>query len=84
MLALVRAVVGTPHLQADLDSLLEALETLLERRERHSEAEVLALVPGGADAELGSAAGEHVERGDGLRQQARRSIGDAGDEEPQP
>ena len=82
MPALVRTVVVAPHLEADLQRLLEALEALGQRRERHAEAEVLALVPGGTDAELGPAAREHVEGGDDLGQQPGVAVGDAGDEQP--
>jgi hypothetical protein len=41
---------------------------------------VLALVPGRADTERRAAAGEHVERGDDLGQQAGVAIGHTGDE----
>ena len=44
---------------------------------------MLAFVPGGADAELGTAAGENVESGDDLGQQTRVAVGDAGDEQPE-
>ncbi len=86
VLALVGAVVVAPHLLADLDGLLKALEPLGERRVRHAERAVLALVPGRADAEHRPAAGQDVERGDDLREQAGVAVGDAGDEqaEPQP
>src|SRR5882757_1408473 len=40
VLALVRPVVATPHLLADLQCLLEHLEAVLERRVRHAEREV--------------------------------------------
>src|SRR5262249_48701759 len=52
--ALVGAVVVTPHLQADLQRLLKALEPFGDRRVRHAQPEVLALVPGGADTEDGA------------------------------
>ena len=81
VLALVRPVVVAPHLEADLHRLLQPLEALADRRERHAEPEVLALVPRRADAELGPAAGEHVERGHRLGQQPRVAVGHAGDEE---
>ena len=42
---------------------------------------MLLLEPGGADTELGAAAGEDVERGDRLGQQARVTVGDAGNQE---
>ncbi|MEN3271844.1 MAG: hypothetical protein V7636_605 [Actinomycetota bacterium] len=56
VLALIGAVVVAPQLEADLQRLLEALEALGRRREGHTQPEVLALVPGGADAELGASA----------------------------
>ena len=61
--------------------LLEALEPLGDRRVGNAERLVLALVPGGADAQERPAAGQHVERGDGLREQAGVPVGDAGDEQ---
>ena len=82
--ALVRAVVVAPHLQADLDRLLEPLEALGRRRERHAEAAVLALVPRRADAELGPAARHDVERRHRLGQQPGMAVGHAGDEQAQP
>ena len=72
-------VVRVPHLVGDLEGFFEALEALLERGEGHAESVVLAVEPGGADAEPGAAAGEDVEGGDLLRQDARVAIGDAGD-----
>ena len=45
---------------------------------------MLALVPGGADAQLGPAARQHVEGRDGLGQEAGMAIGHPGHEEPQP
>ena len=63
MLAFERAVVVVvPHLVGDLERVLEPLEALLQGRKRHAEAHVLALEPGGADAEPGAAAGEHIQR----------------------
>ena len=79
MLAVERAVVARPHLVGDAQRLLEPLEALLQRRERHAEARVLLLEPGGADAEVGAAAGQHVERGHRLDEDAGVAVGDAGD-----
>jgi hypothetical protein len=49
VLAVVGGVVA-PHLLADLEGLLEALEPLGHRRVGNAEGQVLALVPGGANA----------------------------------
>ena len=84
VLAVVRAVVVAPHLQADLDGFLELFEAVLQRGERHTEPPVLALVPGGTDAQLGPAARQHVEGGDRLGQQPRVAIRHARDEQAQP
>ena len=84
VLALEGAVVVAPHLEADTDGFLEALEALAEWREGQAEPEVLLLVPGGADAEPGATPGEHVERADLLGEHAGMAVGDAGDEQPQP
>ena len=53
--ALVGTIVLAPHLQADLQRLLELLETHPERGEGNAEAAVFALIPGSADTELGAA-----------------------------
>ena len=71
MAALVRAVVVAPHLQTDLQRLLEPLEALGDGREGDAEPEVLPLVPGGSDPELGPPTREHVQGRDDLGQQAR-------------
>jgi hypothetical protein len=68
MLALVRRLVPAPHLQADLQRLLQPLEPLRDRRERDAQPAGLLVVPGRPDAEPGPAAGEHVEGGHDLRQ----------------
>ena len=80
VLALVRAGVAGPHLVGDLQRLLQPLEPLGQRAGTARPAQVLALVPGRADAEPGATAGEHVEGGDGLDEDAGMAIGDAGDE----
>ena len=61
MLARVGPIVVAPHLQADLDGLFQALESFGGRRKRHAETVVLAVVPGGADAELGTTAGDDAD-----------------------
>ena len=72
-------VVAAPHLPADEDRLLEALEPLGHRREEQAEAGRLLGVPGGADAEDRAPARQHVERGHRLREQARLAVDDRGD-----
>jgi hypothetical protein len=47
--------------------------------EWHAQADVLALEPGGANAEDGTTAREHVQRGHLLDEDARVAIGDARD-----
>ncbi|HEX5924124.1 MAG TPA: hypothetical protein VFY45_09845, partial [Baekduia sp.] len=81
--ALERPVVVAPHLQADANRFLQALQPLAYRWERHPEPAVLALVPRGADRQLAAAAGQHVQRGDDLGQQPRVAVGDAGGEHVQ-
>ena len=78
VLAVVRPVVVGPHLPHDLQRLLDPLEPLLQRRERDAEAAVLLLVPGGPEPEHRSPAGEDVEGGHDLGQQAGVPVGDAG------
>ena len=65
-------------------SVKSASSTCSIPRLAHPEADVLALVPRRADAEHCAAAGEDVERGDDLRQQARVAIADAGHEQAEP
>jgi len=57
VLAAVRGLVAAPHLPADLQRLLQPLESLGNRRERDAEAAGLLLVPGRADAQPGTTAG---------------------------
>ena len=83
-LAVVRALVPGPHLQADLDGLLELLETLGDRREPDAEAARLFLVPARADPQPRPAAGQHVQGGDGLGQDARVPVDGPGDERAEP
>ena len=45
---------------------------------------MLLLEPGGAEPELGAAAGEHVERRHRLRQQTGMAVGDPGDQQAEP
>ena len=57
MLAVERPVViRVPHLVGDLQRLLQALEALLQRREWDAQPLVLAVEPGGADAQPGASA----------------------------
>jgi hypothetical protein len=58
--------------------------SLADGREVEAESGVLLLVPGGADAEDGAAAGDHVEGGDHLGEQRRVPVGHAGDERAEP
>ena len=80
---LERSVVVAPHLLADPERLLEPLVALAQRGERHPEPEVLALVPGRTQPELGPPTREDVEGRHGLGQQARVAVGDPADEEPE-
>ena len=83
VLALVRLLVAAPHLQADLQRLLEPLEPLRDRRERDAEPAGLLFVPARPDAEPGPAAGQHVERGDDLGEDARLPVDHPGDQREQ-
>src|SRR5438034_767041 len=74
---LFAAAFAFPHLLADLECLLEPLEPLLDGRERDAEAAALGFVPCGADAQPGAAAGEDVESGDRLGENARLMVDDA-------
>ena len=74
------ALVTGPHLLRDLQGLLEPLEPLAGRRERHAKAAVLPLVPGRADAQPGAPARQHVERRHRLDEDPRMAVGHAGDQ----
>ena len=75
---LLASSLAFPHREADLERFLQALKPLLDRWEWDAEAAALGFVPGRPDAEPGAAAGEHVERGHGLCQDARVAIDRAG------
>ena len=79
VLAAVGLLVAVPHLQADLQGLLQPLEALRDRRERDAEPARLLLVPGRPDAEPRPAVRQHVEGGDDLGQDARLPVDHAGD-----
>ena len=82
VLALERpVVVRVPHLRADLQRLLEALEPLGERRERDAEARGARARTRPRRCPARPAPGEHVERGDGLGEQAGVAVGDARDQQ---
>ncbi len=84
VLAAEGSLVAPPHLQADLQRLLEPLESLGEGRERDAKAARLLLVPRRADAQPGPTAREHVKRRDDLGQDARVPVDGAGDQGQQP
>ena len=79
MLAVIGGVGVAPHLQADLQGLLEPLEALRRAREEQAESLGLLAVPRRADAEPRAALGEHVERGDDLGEHAGVAVADRGD-----
>src|SRR3990172_5348219 len=83
----VRSVKGgrpaRPHLVQDLQRLFEFLEPNRQRWKRNPETARLALVPGSADAEVRAAAGQYVEGGGGLDQDARMAVDDAGHQNAQ-
>ncbi len=60
----------------NLERLLEAHEALLERREGDAKSAALRFIPAGADAEPGAAAGQHIQAGDDLDQEAGVAIVD--------
>src|SRR5579859_1101553 len=82
--AIVRRLVVGPHLARNLQCLLQALEALFERWEGDAQALVLLLIPGGADAKVGAALREDIERGGGLDEEAGMAIGHAGDHGAEP
>ena len=67
-----------------LDRLLEQVEPLAGRRERDAVGGVLVERPAGAEAEVGPAAGEVVDRGDGVGEHGRVPVAGAVDERPAP
>src|SRR5206468_2611215 len=67
-----------------LEEPLQALEALGHRREVEAEELRLLLEVARADAEPGAAAGQLVERLDGLAQERGRTVGDGGDHRPEP
>src|SRR5207302_7408772 len=75
---LFAAAFAFPHLLADLECLLEPLESLLDWRERYAEAAAFCFVPGGANAEPGATPGEDVESGNRLGEDARLVVDHAG------
>src|SRR3990170_4846307 len=79
VLALEGTVIVAPHLVGDLESVFEAFEALLQRREIDTEAMVLAVEPGGADTEPGAATREDVESGRLFDEDAGVPVGDTGD-----
>jgi len=76
--AVIGGLVAAPHLQADLQRLLQPLEPLGHRRERDAQPAGLLLVPGRADAQPGPPAGQHVQGGHGLGEDARVPVNGAG------
>ena len=79
-----RPGVAVPHVGGELQQLLEAAEAFRSRFERQADHGGLVGVVAGADAEPGSAAGEHVEGGDGLDQQRGRADRRPGDHRAEP
>ena len=87
----VNAVVATlerrsfvaEHGPADPECLLETVHPLGDRWEGDPEAVVLLLEPGGADAQHGPSAREHVEGGDLLGQDGGVAVGHSGDQRPE-
>jgi hypothetical protein len=80
VLALVRSLVVTPHLQDDLQGFFEPLESLRRRREGEAQPGGLVSIPGRADTEHGPSARQHIEGRNRLGQQARLAVGDARNE----
>jgi hypothetical protein len=77
---LERTLVLAPHLQADLQGLLETLEALAQRREGEPESLCLLLTPRRADTQPGAPARQHVKGGHDLRQEARVAVDHPGHE----
>src|SRR3979411_1840274 len=71
------AAFAFPHLQADLEGFLEALEALLDRGKGDAEAATLGFVPGGTNPEPRAPGREDVEGGDRLGEDARLVVNDA-------
>ena len=80
---LLRAALALPHAVGDLERVLEHLEPLGRGRPGEPEAIRFGLVPAGADAEPGPAAGEDVEGRRGLDPQPRGAVGGAADHQPE-
>ena len=83
VLALKRAVVVAPDLPGDLQGLFQALESFRGGGERHPETVVLAVVPGGADAEPGPTSRKNIEGGHRFWEEPRMAVGDASNQEVQ-
>src|SRR5579859_6647660 len=79
MFALIWLLVSCPHLVRDLQCLLQTFKALGGWRKRHPQSTVFFFIPGGSDAEISAPVREDIQRGDGFDQQARISIGHAGD-----
>jgi hypothetical protein len=60
--------------------LLELIEAILDRQERHPEGAELVLVPARAEPELGAAPAQVVDRDGGFAEHARVSVADAKDQ----
>lgn len=80
----VGAVVVAPHLQRDLQRLLQSFEPFGQRRERHAQAAVLPVVPRGADAEHRAAFAQDIQARDDLREQPRIPVRHTGHERTDP
>ena len=78
------AMLARPHPEADLERLLEQVESLGERAEPEAQPGRLVLVVAGPDPEHRPAAGQDIERRDHLGEQAGRPVGRRGRERHQP
>lgn len=67
----IRALLVAPHLEEDLQRLLETLEALLERWVGDAERQVFTLAPGRPDAEERAPLAEDVEGRDDLGEDAQ-------------